>query len=392
MKTDSAPWVTVVTPSFNQGRFLRATIDSVLAQDYPNIEYLVIDGGSSDDTLEILSSYGDRLHWVSEKDEGQSQAINKGFRRARGEILAWLNSDDVYAPGAVEKAARILNERPEIGLVYGRGEILDESGDVVGPFQEIERFSLWRLLFFLDYILQPATFFRRSLVHELGYLNERLEFAMDWDLWIRLAARADVVFLDEVLARSREHGASKTRTGGWRRIRELGGLTRNYAGRFWTPGVQLYALDTLRRGAHHRLPSWLTGLVDKGTDNLSRRIYDGAAMQATGRLGPDGRVVLPRRWGGASLLFETHHVSPQAALQVELRCGGDVLARQRVNGSGRYLCDVEFPHDPAEPFVELGVRLLPLREGPASWTEESAHLVLCEARPRVKACNRATRE
>ena len=114
-----APTVSIVTPSFNQGRFIRETIESVLSQDYPAIEYMVIDGGSTDETVSILKSYGNRIFWISEPDSGQSDAINKGWKRATGEILTWLNSDDVYLPGAIAKAADYLQRHPNVGVVYG---------------------------------------------------------------------------------------------------------------------------------------------------------------------------------------------------------------------------------------------------------------------------------
>ncbi len=132
------PLVTVVTPSFNQGRFIRPTIRSVLEQDYPHVEYRVIDGGSTDDTHEVLRSYGDRLAWFSEPDDGQTDAILKGFGRSSGEILTWLNADDVYLPNAISRAVEELRRHPETGLVYGRGVILDEDGAEVGPFAVIE--------------------------------------------------------------------------------------------------------------------------------------------------------------------------------------------------------------------------------------------------------------
>ena len=111
-----APTVSIVTPSFNQGRFIRETIESVLSQDYPAIEYMVIDGGSTDETVSILKSYGNRIFWISEPDSGQSDAINKGWKRATGEILTWLNSDDVYLPGAIAKAADYLQRHPNVGF------------------------------------------------------------------------------------------------------------------------------------------------------------------------------------------------------------------------------------------------------------------------------------
>src|SRR5262249_45140624 len=133
------PLVSIVTPSFNQGRFIRETIESVLLQDYPNLEYMVIDGGSTDETVSILERYRDRFFWVSEPDRGQAHAINKGWKRAKGDILAWLNSDDMYLPGAISNAARYLVDHPEIGLVYGDGYHVAEDGRMLSLYPT-ERF------------------------------------------------------------------------------------------------------------------------------------------------------------------------------------------------------------------------------------------------------------
>ena len=127
------PKVSIITPSFNQGQFLEASIRSVLEQDYPNLEYIVVDGGSKDDSVEVIKKYQDRLAWwVSEKDKGHADALNKGFSHATGEILAWLNSDDIYFPGAVSEAISILQRHPEVGMVYGDADLIDDSGETVG--------------------------------------------------------------------------------------------------------------------------------------------------------------------------------------------------------------------------------------------------------------------
>src|SRR5262245_18944056 len=141
------PLVTVVTPSFNQGRFIRATIESVLSQDYPDIEYIVMDGGSTDDTAEVVKDFAGRLTWISEKDRGQSHAINKGFRMAKGEIVAWINSDDSLVPGAVAHAVRAFVHHPEAGAVYGEGYLIDRAGRITSRFPATEPFNLWKLIY-----------------------------------------------------------------------------------------------------------------------------------------------------------------------------------------------------------------------------------------------------
>ncbi|MCP3959533.1 MAG: glycosyltransferase [bacterium] len=347
------PLVSIVTPSLNQGRFIGRTIDSVLAQSYPHVEYLVVDGGSTDDTLDVLRSYGDRVVWTSGPDAGQSDAIDRGFKRSRGAVLAWLNADDVYLPGAVERAVEELSRHPEAGLVYGRGVILDEAGAETGPFAGIEPFCLWRLLHVLDYVLQPAAFFRRVAYEAAGGLDRDLHYAMDWDLWIRLAAIADVVFVDSVLAGSREYGDTKTATGGWRRIRELRGLMRRHAGRAWTPGVRLYALDTLRRQLGVAVP-FLSRAVDSGVAFGSRRIIEGVGVHADGWLGPDAALVVPRRWGGFEVEVEAHRLPPAGRLSLRLSAEGVDLATWEIEATGRHRRSFVLPPGDG-PFVDVRV-------------------------------------
>jgi glycosyltransferase involved in cell wall biosynthesis len=209
-KTDRT-LVSIVTPSFNQARFLPATIESVLAQTYPNIEYIVVDGASTDDSVDVIRRYTDRLaDWVSEPDKGQTEAINKGFARANGEILAWLNSDDTYQPEAVAEAVAYLQQHPEIGLVYGEANFIDEHGQVIGRFPAAQT-DYERLRRGYVHIPQQAAFWRADLFRQVGTLDERLYFAMDYDLWRKLAAVSRIKYLPgRVWANFRLHGDSKT--------------------------------------------------------------------------------------------------------------------------------------------------------------------------------------
>jgi glycosyltransferase involved in cell wall biosynthesis len=206
----SSPLVSIVTPSFNQAQFLTATIESVLGQDYPNLEYIIIDGGSTDGSLEIIRRHESRLaYWCSEPDAGQTEAINKGFARARGEILAWLNSDDVYRPDAVSAAVRSLEEHLEAGMVYGQADYIDESGATVGRFPSATT-DLRRLRQGYVHIPQQSAFFRASVWRLVGPLDPSFYFAMDYNLWVRIASVSPILHVREVWAGFRLHSDAKT--------------------------------------------------------------------------------------------------------------------------------------------------------------------------------------
>ncbi len=204
------PLVSIVTPSFNHAVFLEETILSVLNQDYPNLEYILVDGGSTDGSLEIIQRYADRFAWwVSEPDAGQTDAINKGFARAKGEIFAWLNSDDTYLPHAISEAVEYLQQHPDVGMVYGAANFIDEQGRVLGKFPARQT-DYCRLRQGYVHIPQQAAFFRAKLWHLVGPLDPSFYFAMDYDLWVRLARVAKIVYVPRVWANFRLHGSAKT--------------------------------------------------------------------------------------------------------------------------------------------------------------------------------------
>jgi glycosyltransferase involved in cell wall biosynthesis len=205
-----APRVSIVTPSFNQAEFIAETIDTVLSQDYPHIEYLVVDGGSTDGTLGILRGFGDRVKWISEPDRGQSDAINKGWRRTTGEIIAWLNADDLYRPGAVSKAVAFLREHPNVDMVYGDCDYLDADGNVGERYHARPADGAELLCSPVTIVPQPATFLRRRVLQSVGYLDETLHNTLDFDYWVRVAARHRIAYLPECLAGFRLHAGSKT--------------------------------------------------------------------------------------------------------------------------------------------------------------------------------------
>lgn len=203
------PLVSVVTPSFNSAEFLEETIRSVLAQDYPRLEYIVVDGGSTDGTLAILERYRDRLRFVSEPDGGASDAINRGFRMAGGEIVAWLGSDDLYRPGAVSAAVQAMIEHPDAAVVYGEGNWIDEAGKDLGRYPTVSPFTA--AMFRKECSLcQPACFLRRDAVEAVGWLDATLHSSFDYDLWIRLSMRYPFYAIPQYLASSRMHPRNKS--------------------------------------------------------------------------------------------------------------------------------------------------------------------------------------
>lgn len=210
---DGTPWprITVVTPSFNQGPFIEETIRSVLLQGYPDVEYLVFDGGSTDNTLDIIKKYGKWIeHWESTPDRGQSHAINKGFKRASGDIVGWINSDDVYCKDAFCIAAQWLSKEDGVYFIYGDCHVVGEKGDKIdyykGKFYPSQDFrAYWN-----HYVPQPSVFFLRDVIHEVGLLDEGLDLVMDYDFWLRCSLKYFLYYTNEVMACFRIHGVSKT--------------------------------------------------------------------------------------------------------------------------------------------------------------------------------------
>ncbi len=203
------PLVTVVTPSFNQAPFLEATIRSVLAQNYPRLEYIIMDGGSTDGSVEIIRKYESRLaYWQSERDKGQSDAINRGWERANGEIVTYLNSDDTLRPNAVRLSVEQLNANPAAGLSYGACAWMDAHGNELGVMGG-RPFTLPDLIL-QNRLPQPSVFIRRAALDKVGLLDETLHYMMDYDLWLRIALEFPVALVPEVIADFRLHDDSKT--------------------------------------------------------------------------------------------------------------------------------------------------------------------------------------
>jgi len=202
--------VAIVTPSYNQAPYLEQTIQSVLGQDYPRIEYLVIDGGPTDGSVEIIKKYADRLaYWVSEKDSGQAEAINKGFARAKGDILGWLNSDDYYFLNTISVAVRCFEQNPDVVMVYGDMMAVDGNGKTINILK-YKQLTLEDLLCF-QIIGQPSVFFRRTAFEKVGPVEPTFHFMLDHHLWIRLARQGRILHVPQVWSAARYHAEAKNR-------------------------------------------------------------------------------------------------------------------------------------------------------------------------------------
>ncbi len=231
------PKISIVTPSFNQAQFLEDNIRSVLDQDYPSFEHIVVDGESSDGTLTILRRYG-HLLWTSEKDRGQAHALNKGFRTATGEIIGWLNADDLYAAGAFHTVSKHFAD-PSTSIIYGKGFEIDGSGSFLREIvprgisaEEFIRYWRWKY----DYA-QPSFFFRRTVFEKVGFLDESLRFTLDHEFFIRLLLNYNARYVPTVLSSYRLHPESKTGSTLQRAIPPSIWELQRVSMRFWgTPG------------------------------------------------------------------------------------------------------------------------------------------------------------
>lgn len=200
--------ISVITPSFQQSCFIERTVQSVLSQGISELEYIVCDGLSTDGSVDILKKYENSLYWVSEKDAGQADAINKGIKQSNGDIIAWINSDDIYYPGALKAIQQVFENYPNVDVVYGDADWIDENDKIICSFPA----KPWQyeLLKQDCYICQPATFFRRSLVDRYGLLDISLHYCMDYELWLRYGKEVSFYYLPKKLAGSRMYATNKT--------------------------------------------------------------------------------------------------------------------------------------------------------------------------------------
>lgn len=231
--TGNLPRITILTPSFNQGGYIERTIQSVLNQEYQNLEYLVIDGGSTDETIEILKKYDRDIEWVSEEDSGQSNAINKGIRKAKGDIIGVLNSDDTYDQGTLIAVGDYFTQNPTALWATGKCRTVDEHDREIRKAVTLYKNFLLRLmsprlLLVMNYVSQPASFWRRDVVDLVGLLDENINYTMDYDYWLRLWKHEKPGFINRYLANFRIHAHSKSGTTAHRQFEEQLAVAKRY--------------------------------------------------------------------------------------------------------------------------------------------------------------------
>ncbi len=350
--------VSIVMPSYNQARFIRQAIDSILYQDYQPLHLFVVDGGSTDGTVDILRSYGDRLEFVSRRDRGQSDALNYGLFRADGDIVCWLNSDDAFLPDTIPQVARAFRLHPEADFVYGKGYNIDEHGRCLGD-SGVLPFNLWKLIHHRNYIHQPSCFFRRSLLDKVGPIVEDMHYIMDWELWIRFGAHRGV-FLDQFLSCNRVYGENKTQGGGLRRWREIRRMVRSYTSQRLPPVLWLYMLEILVVKLRAR-DSLLRKCLWRPLDMLFHWGMGSelSGVHGDGLLEPVFRFSVPNRTEASSVRLT---LSPLSRYDRQLLAGAPVTIDWRSSSgqTGRF---------ELRETAQVQEVLLPLdREGPAPFT------------------------
>jgi len=349
------PFVSIITPSYNQGKFIRATIESVLTQDYPNIEYIIMDGGSTDESASIARQYSNRLTFISEPDRGQAHAINKGFRMARGEIVAWLNSDDTLLPGAVTHAVRAFKQTPSLGAVYGEGYLIDYHGNVKSRFPATEPFDLWKLIYVSDYILQQTVYFRRAVFDNVGFLNEDLHWGMDWDILMRIGKRYWIEYIPKYMGCLREYAEAKTFSGGHRRFRELAAIMRAHGHMRYPPGYFSYGLHTYQEIICRYVPiSLLRRAISSAALRFySNKVFHCQGMYRDGWAGRRAKYMFPAGRGRIRISGIVPDIEALKGQTIEIYCNGSIVERREL-AFGEFQIEFDWNGNDSQPiYIEI---------------------------------------
>jgi glycosyltransferase involved in cell wall biosynthesis len=370
------PTVGIVTPSYNLARHLRETIDSVLGQDWPYVDYLVMDGGSRDGTRELLEGYGPRIRWVSAPDGGQADAVNRGFTRTQGAIFAFLNADDTYRPEAIRRAVEGFERRPDAGVVYGDADFVDPEGRVVLPYPvaDFDREALTHFCF----ICQPAAFAARGAWEACGGLDDRMQYAMDYDMWIRMSARYPFVRIDGNLATSRMRSDNKSLGGRVHLYREAVDTVKRHYGYVpitWLEAYSRFLVDRVDQFYSESPTSWRSRTVAlalgaRWNPRHLRRFWREWRIDGQVRRTPEDwlarapttRIAVP---AGARRLLVTGHREAATGGRLVLRVAADgqPVGHVVVTGPGAFEHAVPLPRTPDGPECEVGIAAPPGRRG-----------------------------
>lgn len=354
------PIIGVVTPTYNMAQFLEETIQSVLSQGYDKLDYVVMDGGSRDGTVEILRKYEHRLRWVSERDGGQGAAINKGWHTTHGEIFAYLNADDTYLPGALPAIAKHFRENPKAGLIYGEAYHVEVDGKIIDRYPT-RPFS-YDALAEQCFICQPAAFLARDAYAQAGMINSSMHFALDYDLWFRVAKKYPVRKVDEYLATSRMHMDNKTLANRRRVFQEILGAVKTHYGyvpQEWVHGYACYLLDRKDQffdRSKPSIPSHLLSLVLGAWHNPHqlRRYWaewkrnTGVSQSFTGRW-DDGWI--SRAYSSELRVGDDHdvlrlrgqHNAPIQNLVLRVSMEGQRLEERKIPSNGPFSMEIPLP-------------------------------------------------
>lgn len=285
MDQQNLPLVSVITPTYNQSSFLRDTIESVLSQDYPLIEYLVLNDGSTDNTEDILREYNGRLYWETQSNIGQTATINKGWRRSTGQILTWLNSDDTYLPGAIKSGVEYLLSHPETGIVFADSIFTDSDGTFLERTRPLPAFDYSEFVAGCENpISQPSSFIRRSVIENAGELDSAYYYFMDWDFWLRAGLHSKIDYVPEIWSTYRLHAESKTVAQAKKAAPELEYMYRKYYSRPDLPSQIL----KIKKKAMMNMYFTSGGYYLKGDDRISaaKMARKAIAVSSSGLLSP----------------------------------------------------------------------------------------------------------